>query len=124
MKKYGKLIFTALSVAAFAGGAYYFVKNILNKDSDDDFDDFEDDFDDFDVSDDTNKTTSDSRGYVTININDDNDSTEVVIETEDTSDSAEEDDNVQTTDTEEISDKTENAKPTDEDLVVEELPLD
>ena len=44
MKKFSKFIFATLSVAAFAGGAYYFVKNILNKNNSDDFDDFEDDF--------------------------------------------------------------------------------
>ena len=49
MKKLGKFIFASLSVAAFAGGAYYLVKNIINKDSNDDFDDFEDEFDDFDL---------------------------------------------------------------------------
>ena len=41
MKKNEKLVFGLLSAAAVAGGAYYFVKKFLNKDSEDDFDDFE-----------------------------------------------------------------------------------
>lgn len=69
MKKLGKFIFASLSVAAVAGSAYYLVKNIINKDSNDEFDDFEDEFDDFDLDDDE-ETVSDSskeeRGYVTL----------------------------------------------------------
>lgn len=68
MKKKNKFVFGLLSVAAFAGGAYYFVKNILNKDSDDDFEDFEDDFDDFDLNDEQTEDTTEGREYVTINI--------------------------------------------------------
>lgn len=71
MKKFGKFLLTTLSIAACVGGAYYFVKNILNKDADDDFDDFEDDFDDFDLdeeeTEDTGKAAEDDRGYVTLN---------------------------------------------------------
>lgn len=70
MKKLGKFIFASLSVAAVAGSAYYLVKNIINKDSNDEFDDFEDEFDDFDLDDDDEETVSDSskeeRGYVTL----------------------------------------------------------
>lgn len=69
MKKFGKFLFTAASLAAIAGGAYYFLKNVVNKDSKDDFDDFEDDFDDFD-NDDESVEATESREYVTININD------------------------------------------------------
>lgn len=83
MKKLGKFIFGTLSLAAIAGGVFYFLKNSANKTATDDFDDFEDDFedgfdddfeDDFDSLDaeknnkkkDTPK--KDSREYVTINI--------------------------------------------------------
>lgn len=68
MKKNGKFVFGLLSAAAVAGGAYYFVKNILNKDSDDDFEDFEDDFEDFDFEDKETVAPSEGREYVTINI--------------------------------------------------------
>lgn len=68
MKKFSKFIFATLSVAAFAGGAYYFVKNILNKNTSDDFDDFEDDFDDFDLEEgDDCDPAKEDRGYVTLN---------------------------------------------------------
>lgn len=68
MKKYGKFIFTALSLAAIAGGVFYFVKNVINKDSNDEFDDFEDDFEDFDLDDDetVSEPLSDTREYVTL----------------------------------------------------------
>ena len=69
MKKNSKFVFGLLSVAAIAGGAYYYVKNILNKDSNDDFEDFEDDFEDFDFDEDEETTTpSEGREYVTLNI--------------------------------------------------------
>lgn len=69
MKKNGKLVFGLLSAAAVAGGAYYFVKKFLNKDSEDDFDDFEDNFEvfDFDDEDETN-VSSENREYVTLNM--------------------------------------------------------
>ncbi|MEG2512602.1 MAG: hypothetical protein RSA52_05015 [Acetivibrio sp.] len=68
MKKFGKFVVTALSVAACVGGAYYFVKNILKKNNVDDFDDFDDDFDDMDSHEDTtSKTDTEDRGYVTLN---------------------------------------------------------
>lgn len=69
MKKFGKFVFTTVSLAAAVGAGIYFVKNVLNKDSDDDFDDFDDDFDDFDLEDDENDeaVTDTSREYVTIN---------------------------------------------------------
>ena len=67
MKKNGKFIVGLLSAAAVAGGAYYFVKKFLNKDSKDDFDDFEDDFEDFDFDDDAD-VPSDGREYVTLNM--------------------------------------------------------
>lgn len=69
MKKFGKFLFTVASLAAIAGGAYYFLKNVVNKDSKDEFDDFDDDFDDFDEDDESVESTE-SREYVTININD------------------------------------------------------
>lgn len=79
MKKLGKFIFGTLSLAAIAGGIFYFLKNSANKTATDDFDDFEDDFDDdfeddfdsLDTEEDTKKkdtTKKDSREYVTINI--------------------------------------------------------
>lgn len=69
MKKFAKFIFTTLSIAACVGGAYYFVKNILNKNTKDDFDSFEDDFDVFDCDEDKEEDSvpSDDRGYVTLN---------------------------------------------------------
>lgn len=73
MKKFGKFLFTTVSLAALAGGAVYFVKNVLNKESNDDFDDFDDDFDDFDLDDEEDEIDEDinsNREYVTININD------------------------------------------------------
>lgn len=70
MKKFGKFVFTTVSLAAVIGGAVYFVKNVLNKNSDDDFEDFDDDFDDFDLNEDETETSTEpSREYVTININ-------------------------------------------------------
>ncbi len=72
MKKFSKFVFATLSVAACVGGAYYFVKNILNKNNSDDFDDFEDDFDDFDLEEgDDCDPTKEDRGYVTLNFQED-----------------------------------------------------
>ena len=68
MKKNSKFVFGLLSAAAVAGGAYYFVKNFLNKDSEDDFDDFEDDFEDVDFDDDSTDVPSEGREYVTLNM--------------------------------------------------------
>lgn len=88
MKKFGKFLLATLSVAAFAGGAYYFIKNIVNKDTADDFDDFEDDFDDFDSDDEEGTGTADfsnageDRGYVTLNITEDNEEAPVEAEEE------------------------------------------
>lgn len=74
MKKFSKFIFGTISVAALAGGVIYFFKNVLNKDSSDDFEDFEDDFEDFDMDDEEedtmNSVEDDSRGYVKINLDD------------------------------------------------------
>lgn len=85
MKKFGKFIFAALSVAAFAGSAYYLVKNVINKDSSDEFDDFEDEFDDFDFNDEGEADiagSTENREYVTLNITKDasEEEAEVVIE--------------------------------------------
>lgn len=69
MKKFGKFLFGTVSIATLACGAYYLYKNILNKDSDDDFDDFEDDFEDFDAEEDTpSSDKKEGREYVSINI--------------------------------------------------------
>jgi hypothetical protein len=91
MKKFGKFIFGALSIAALAGGAFYYLKNFVNKDSSDDFDDFDDDFEDFesDEEDDaTEDTTADTREYVTLNmpeedeaLEESSDNTDTVLET-------------------------------------------
>ncbi len=77
MKKFGKFIFATLSVAAFAGGAYYFIKNIVNKDTVDEFDDFDDD------DADNTKTTSE-RGYVTLNTGESNDPVPDEVHSEET----------------------------------------
>lgn len=74
MKKFGKFLFTTLSLAAIAGGAVYLVKKVLKKDVDEDFDDFEDEFDDFDTEDEAEN--SDSREYVKINLDSEEDSEE------------------------------------------------
>lgn len=66
MKKFAKFLFGTLSLAALIGGTYYFIKNVINKDTADDFDDFEDDFDIPDDEEDDDLT--DSREYVTLNI--------------------------------------------------------
>ena len=69
MKKNEKLVFGLLSAAAVAGGAYYFVKKFLNKDSEDDFDDFEDNFEVFDFDDEEDDdVSSENREYVTLNM--------------------------------------------------------
>ncbi|MGN6714416.1 hypothetical protein SAMN02745136_05138 [Anaerocolumna jejuensis DSM 15929] len=69
MKKFGKILFGTVSIATLACGAYYLYKNILNKDSADDFDDFEDDFEDFDTEEDTPAADKkETREYVSINI--------------------------------------------------------
>ena len=70
MKKLGKFIFGTLSIATIVAGAYYLYKNVINKDSSDDFDDFEDDFEDFEAEDDFE---NDTREYVSINITSDDD---------------------------------------------------
>ncbi|MFA9466987.1 MAG: hypothetical protein ACERKN_22260 [Velocimicrobium sp.] len=80
MKKFSKFVFATLSVAAFVGGAYYFVKNILNKNSVDDFDEFEDDFDDFDLEEgDDCDSSKEDRGYVTLNFQEDDDSKDEAV---------------------------------------------
>ena len=72
MKKFGKFLFGTISIATLAGGAYYLYKNVLNKDTADDFDDFEDDFDDFDTEEDTPASDKkETREYVSINITSD-----------------------------------------------------
>lgn len=64
MKKFGKFIFGTAVLAAIGAGAYFVYKNLIQKDSDDDFDDFDDDFEDSDEK----ESESDSREYVPINI--------------------------------------------------------
>ena len=70
MKKFGKFLFGTVSVATVACGAYYLYKNLINKDSSDDFDEFEDEFEDFDAEDEdtTDQNKKDTREYVSINI--------------------------------------------------------
>lgn len=51
MKKFGKFLFGTVSLATLACGAYYVYKNLINKDSSDEFDEFEDEFEDFDDED-------------------------------------------------------------------------
>lgn len=75
MKKFGKFLFTTVSIAALVGGAVYLVKNVFNKDKDEDFDDFDDDFDDFDLDDE--EDTTEEREYVTLNIDTPEESEEV-----------------------------------------------
>lgn len=72
MKKFFKFLASLIAIASVIGGAYYVVKNFILNDDDDDFDDFDDDFDDFDDSD----TSSDDRGYVTLNSGEDEADTE------------------------------------------------
>lgn len=73
MKKFGKFLFGTVSVATLACGAYYLYKNLVNKDSSDDFDDFEDDFEDFNMEEeeDFEPDSNDTREYVSINITSD-----------------------------------------------------
>lgn len=103
MKKLGKFIFGTLSLAALAGGVFYFLKNFANKTATDDFDDFEDDFDD-DFEDDFDSLDSeeikkkndkkDSREYVTINLtqeDSENNTTQDSVTTEENTTAPEED---------------------------------
>lgn len=85
MKKFGKFVFAALSVTALAGSAYYLVKNVINKDSSDDFDDFEEEFEDLDLNDEGEAdppTASENREYVTLNLNKEETETSVQKEPE------------------------------------------
>jgi hypothetical protein len=74
MKKFSKFIFGTVSLATLACGAYYVYKNLINKDSSDEFDDFEDEFEDFDTDEDYEDIIipKDTREYVSINITSDN----------------------------------------------------
>ncbi len=78
MKKLGKFIFGTLSVATLAAGAYYLYKNVIKKDSSDDFDEFEDDFEDFETEDEDEKD-AEGREYVPINITSDEDAAETAV---------------------------------------------
>jgi hypothetical protein len=74
MKKFGKFIFGTVSVATLACGAYYVYKNLIKKDSSDEFEDFEDEFEDFDSEEEEGKEETDkkdTREYVSINITSD-----------------------------------------------------
>lgn len=73
MKKFFKFIFGTLSLATLAAGVYYLYKNIINKDSSDEFEDFEDEFEDFDSDeeDSTEPIKKDGREYVSINLTND-----------------------------------------------------
>ena len=71
MKKFGKFLFGTISIATVAAGAYYVYKKFIKNDDSDDFDEFEDefdDFDDFDAEEDGSTDSSDSREYVSIHI--------------------------------------------------------
>ena len=63
MKKFGKFLFSTLSLAAAVGGIYCLYKNRVNKAAD--FDDFDDSDDDFEEDIDTEP---ENREYVSINI--------------------------------------------------------
>lgn len=70
MKKFGKFLFGTVSLATLACGAYYVYKNLINKDTSDEFDEFEDEFEDFDTEDE-DTSAPDKKGtreYVSINI--------------------------------------------------------
>ncbi len=70
MKKFGKFLFGTVSLATLACGAYYVYKNLINKDTSDEFDEFEDEFEDFDTEDE-DTSAQDKKGtreYVSINI--------------------------------------------------------
>ncbi|SHM75142.1 hypothetical protein SAMN02746066_03144 [Anaerosporobacter mobilis DSM 15930] len=85
MKKFGKFIAGTLSLAALVGGAFYFFKNVVNKDSTDDFDDFDDDFDDIedDDTEDSDESETDTRGYVTLTMPEVSDFSDESIDTDD-----------------------------------------
>lgn len=80
MKKLGKFIFGTLSVATLAAGAYYLYKNVIKKDSSDDFDEFEDDFEDFETEDEDTEKEAEGREYVSINITSENEGADVEAE--------------------------------------------
>ncbi|MDF2472721.1 MAG: hypothetical protein K0R92_1112 [Lachnospiraceae bacterium] len=73
MKKFGKFLFGTLSLATLAAGIYYLYKNLINKDSSDDFDEFEDDFEEYESEDKKQEEPykKDGREYVSINITSD-----------------------------------------------------
>ncbi|GAA4654174.1 hypothetical protein GCM10023142_13120 [Anaerocolumna aminovalerica] len=73
MKKFGKFLFGTVSLATLACGAYYVYKNLINKDSSDEFDEFEDEFEDFDDEDEDAPEVEkkDTREYVSINFTSD-----------------------------------------------------
>lgn len=73
MKKLCKFIFGTISLAALAGGAFYFLKSLADKRAAEDFDDFEDDFDeifedDLDNFHEEENHSKDSREYVSIDL--------------------------------------------------------
>lgn len=65
MRKFIKFLVGTASLAALAGGAYYFVKKYFTEDCFDDFDD--DDFDDFDDFDDDDFDNDDDEIEVNMN---------------------------------------------------------
>ncbi len=79
MKKFGKFVFGTLSIATLAAGAYYLYKNVIKKDSSDDFDEFEDDFEEFDTEDEDEKD-AEGREYVSINITSEEDAAQTAAE--------------------------------------------
>lgn len=83
MKKFGKFLFGALSLAAAAGGIYCLYKKRINKDADADFDDFEDDEEE-DEEDLTVSADPEDREYVSITISSDEGADETAAEDKDT----------------------------------------
>lgn len=80
MRKFFKFLVGTASLAALAGGVYYFVKKYFTEDCFDDFDD--DDFDDFDDFDD-DEFDDDDDNEVEVNMN------EEVVPEKETDDSTE-----------------------------------
>ncbi len=79
MKKFAKFIFGTAVLASMAAGAYYIFKTYIKKDTTDDFDDFDDEFEDFDTEEEDDEEPTETREYVSINIegnNTDNASTD------------------------------------------------
>ena len=66
MRKLCKFLLGTLSLAALACGAYYFFKNYMCKESNEDFEDLDDAFDEYEAEE--TVKPADTREYVSINI--------------------------------------------------------